>query len=79
MKKLLGCGLALLATSLLFLCIDVFAQDASAVVNANNQFAFELYSKYKSKDGNIFFSPYSISTALAMTFEGARGKTADEI
>jgi len=55
------------------------AEDVSAVVNANNQFAFELYSKYKSNEGNIFFSPYSISTALAMTFEGARGKTADEM
>lgn len=50
-----------------------------SVVTANNQFAFELYSEYKSKEGNIFFSPYSISTALAMTYEGARGKTAEEI
>ncbi len=50
------------------------------VVNANNQFAFELYSKFsKEKEGNIFFSPYSISTALAMTYEGARGKTAEEM
>ncbi len=49
------------------------------VVEANNQFAFELYSKYKDNEGNIFFSPYSISTALAMTYEGARGKTAEEI
>lgn len=50
-----------------------------SVVNASNQFAFELYSQYKSQDGNIFFSPYSISTALAMTYEGARGKTAEEM
>lgn len=49
------------------------------VVAANNQFAFDLYSKYKSQDGNMFFSPYSISTALAMTYEGARGKTAEEM
>ena len=49
------------------------------VVIANNQFAFDLYSKYKSEEGNIFFSPYSISTALAMTYEGARGKTAEEM
>ncbi len=51
----------------------------SQVVNANNQFALDLYSRYKSADGNIFFSPYSISTALAMTYEGAIGKTAEEI
>lgn len=53
--------------------------NASTVVEANNRFAFDLYPKYKSEEGNIFFSPYSISSALAMTYEGARGKTAEEI
>lgn len=33
----------------------------------------------KDKKENIFFSPYSISTALAMTYEGAHAKTAEEI
>ena len=79
MKKSLSGSLAILVVGLLFLFSIVFAQDVSSIINANNQFAFELYSKYKSRDGNIFFSPYSISTALAMTYEGARGKTADEI
>lgn len=51
----------------------------NSVVDANNQFALDLYSKYKSKDGNVFFSPYSISSAIAMTYEGARGQTAEEI
>jgi serpin B len=51
----------------------------AAVVDANNQFAFDLYSEFKEEEGNVFFSPYSISTALAMTYEGARGKTAEEI
>ena len=49
------------------------------VVDANNQFAFDLYSRYQSKDGNMFFSPYSISSALAMTYEGAKGQTAQEM
>ncbi len=49
------------------------------IVDANNQFASDLYSKYRSRDGNIFFSPFSISTALAMTYEGAKGKTAEEM
>jgi len=79
MKKSLSGSLALLVVGLLFLFSMVFAQDVSSVINANNKFAFELYSKYKSEDGNIFFSPYSISIALAMTYEGAKGKTADEI
>jgi len=51
------------------------------VVDANNEFAFNLLSKYmdEKKEENIFFSPYSISTALAMTYEGARGQTAEEM
>jgi serpin B len=56
-------------------------QGVNAVVNANNQLAFELYSQFnaKSKDSNIFFSPYSISVALTMTYEGAKGQTAKEM
>ncbi len=50
-----------------------------SVVNGNNKLAFDLYARYKSEEGNVFFSPYSISTALAMTYEGAKGKTADEM
>src|SRR3972149_5587326 len=51
-----------------------------AVANANNKFAFDLYPQLdKSENGNLFYSPYSISAALAMTYEGAKGKTADEM
>jgi len=53
-------------------------EGVASVVNANNQFTFELYSEIKD-EGNVFFSPYSISTALAMTYEGARGQTAQEM
>ncbi|MBU4023372.1 serpin family protein [Patescibacteria group bacterium] len=50
------------------------------VAEANNQFAMDYYSYLKdSTSGNIFFSPFSISTALAMTYEGARGQTAEEM
>jgi serpin B len=73
MKKII------LIATLLILPLACFAQEQNSVVAANNQFAFDLYSRYKSKDGNIFFSPYSISSALAMTYEGARGKTAEEM
>lgn len=45
------------------------------VVRGNNAFAFDLYAKLKGADGNLFFSPISISTALAMTYGGARGQT----
>jgi serpin B len=45
------------------------------IANGNNAFAIELYQKLKNTEGNLFFSPYSISTALAMTYAGARGNT----
>lgn len=49
--------------------------DVQKVVNSNSAFAFDLYQQLRSSEGNLFFSPYSISTALAMTYAGARGNT----
>jgi len=48
-------------------------------VKANTVFALDLYNKLKTAEGNLFFSPYSISTALAMTYAGARGNTEREM
>jgi serpin B len=45
----------------------------------NRAFAFALYRELAAKPGNLFFSPYSISTALAMTYAGAKGDTAAEM
>ena len=53
--------------------------DIGSLVNANTSFALDLYSKLKEEEGNLFFSPYSISTALAMTYGGARGNTAKQM
>jgi len=49
--------------------------DKLMVVQGNNEFALDLYAKLREQKGNLFFSPYSISTALAMTYAGARGET----
>jgi serpin B len=49
------------------------------VVAGNNEFALNLYQRLRGEEGNLFFSPYSISTALAMTYAGARGQTASQM
>lgn len=49
------------------------------IAEGNNEFALELYEKLKSSEGNLFFSPYSISTALTMAFAGARGRTESQM
>ncbi|HEV3080043.1 MAG TPA: serpin family protein, partial [Gemmataceae bacterium] len=49
--------------------------DVLAVARSSNQFAFELYKHATEHDGNKFFSPASISTALAMIYAGARDDT----
>jgi len=50
-------------------------EDDEALVAGNTQFALDLYARLRTEDGNLFLSPYSVSTALAMTYAGARGET----
>lgn len=50
------------------------------LVNGNSEFAINLYQELsRKKSGNLFFSPYSVSTALALIYAGARGQTAEEM
>jgi serpin B len=53
--------------------------DKTALAEGNTAFALELYGKLREGKGNLFLSPYSVSTALAMAYAGARGKTAQEM
>jgi serine protease inhibitor len=56
------------------------AKDVQTVADGNNAFATDLYAQLASNDSdNLFFSPYSITTALAMTYNGARGDTATQM
>lgn len=59
--------------------VQVNSADLQELVKGNNEFAFDLYARLAKKEGNKFFSPYSISTALGMTYAGARENTAKEM
>jgi serpin B len=52
---------------------------APSLVDGNTAFALDLYGQLRGGGGNLFFSPYSISTCLAMTYAGARGQTAEQM
>jgi serpin B len=54
-------------------------EGVQGTVDVSNTFGFELYHRYRTGDDNLFYSPYSISTALSMTYEGARGETAEQL
>ncbi len=58
---------------------DVSTADLSELVSENNVFAFDLYQAIRGSDGNLFYSPFSISLALAMTYAGARGETESQM
>jgi serpin B len=67
------------------ICLSIFfcnaaiakdkASDEELLVKSNWAFSMDLYSKLTSSKENVFFSPYSISTALAMTYAGSRELT----
>ena len=83
MKRLMG-----ILAALLMLCTALPAAgaaepteqtDVKALIEGNNAFALNMYGKLKDQKGNLFFSPFSISTALGMTYAGARGETAAQM
>ncbi len=59
---------------------EVSDKELLTLADNNNQFAFTLFDKlYDDETGNIFFSPYSISEALAVVYAGANGQTKTEM
>lgn len=56
-----------------------FADNMQDLQEGNSAFCFDLYKMLRNKTDNLFFSPYSISTALGMTYAGARGETEREM
>jgi serpin B len=70
------------STSLILMLSSIFGSllafhsaHAQPLVESNTVFALDLYGQLKHSPGNLFFSPYSITTCLAMTYAGARGET----
>lgn len=55
------------------------SQEYKNQVKNNNKFTFELFSSLSNEKENLFLSPFSVSTALAMVYEGARNKTRTEM
>lgn len=53
--------------------------DVEILVLGNSAFAFDIYRRMSPSEGNLFFSPYSVSMCLAMAYAGARGNTAKQM
>jgi len=53
--------------------------DVNELVAGNTEFSFDLLHALASENGDLFYSPYSITQALAMTYAGARGDTAAQM
>jgi serpin B len=58
---------------------QVSDSDLGELVSGNSAFTFALYRQISSGNENLFYSPYSISIALAMTYAGAQGQTAGQM
>ena len=78
MNTMAGLSPFLAAGVFAFLCFASFG-DTQALVQGNTAFGVDLYRELSGTEGNLFFSPYSISVALGMTYGGARGVTETEM
>jgi serpin B len=58
---------------------EASAADLAALVKGNNAFAFDLYQVLKEEEGNLFYSPYSISLLGAIAFAGACAETEEQM
>src|SRR3989442_7116266 len=81
----MNCSLGKITISVLMLSSTLATRTSAgsaqieSLVGGNTAFALDLYGHIKNTPGNIFLSPYSISTALAITYAGARNDTAKQM
>ena len=59
--------------------VDIPLDDLALLSQGNTDFSLDLYQQLRSESGNLFYSPYSISASLAMTYAGAMEQTAEEM
>ncbi len=82
MRRTAAFLIACILLSAVFPVAILFGQDSEVtkkLVRGNTQFALDLYQKLKTGDGNILFSPFSISTVGVLAYRGARGETARQL
>lgn len=70
---------AILVIPLIVTTAEAQQVELKALAESNAAFAFELYQNLREAEGNLIIAPYSISTALAMTYAGARDQTEKEM
>src|SRR5262245_41647616 len=74
------CEFAIALTAISLAPLEAHSMEPAKVVPPPRaKFAVNRYHQTSTQPGNLFVSPYSISCALAMCYEGARGETAEEI
>ena len=79
-RKFLTASAALGASALVPRFGSAEAEPGTAkLVAGNTAFGCDLYGQLRAEAGNLFLSPFSISTALALAAAGARGKTLEEM
>ncbi len=85
MKNLRRIATVLFPMALLALLVPPSAQSAApstegkVAAQAVNAFALDLYGQFQKPEGNLVFSPYSVTIGLAMAFSGARGRTESQM
>jgi serpin B len=58
---------------------SVMESDLADLVSGNSAFAWDLYQILRAREGNLFYSPLSVSLALAMAYAGARDETEEQM
>lgn len=81
LRAVLGVAMSVAAVPAVFADAEARQRhaDMRALARGNTAFTVDLYARLRDKPGNLFMSPYSISSALAMAWAGARGETAEQM